>query len=153
MYNDPWFSEKNASTEEPIEAEKVVPVKTEAVVPPQNEKVVPFTTEKVIPVKTEKVLPVKIEKVLPVKTEKEVPVKPEKVEEPIPVQLNKPVQPTSSGKNKKGLGKNISYPMNCVRQNEIQGRNMVFSKAHAYSISFCLTWSIVLHKSTTHSSV
>ena len=29
-----------------------------------------------------------------------------------------------------------------VRQNEIQGRNMVFFKAHAYSILFCLTWSI-----------
>ena len=31
-----------------------------------------------------------------------------------------------------------------VRQNEIQGCNMVFFKAHAYSISFCLTWSMAL---------
>ena len=33
-------------------------------------------------------------------------------------------------------------PMDHVRQNEIQGRNMVFFKEHAYSISFCLTWSM-----------
>ena len=29
--------------------------------------------------------------------------------------------------------------MDHVRQNEIQGRNMVSFKAHAYIISFCLT--------------
>ena len=86
------FSEKPESTEELIEAEKIVPVKTEAVVPSQNEKVVSFETEKVIPVKTEKVMPVK--------TEKEVPFKTVKVEEPVPVQLNEPVQPSSSGMNK-----------------------------------------------------
>ena len=32
--------------------------------------------------------------------------------------------------------------MDHVRQNKIQGRNMVFFKAHAYSISFCLTYII-----------
>ena len=32
--------------------------------------------------------------------------------------------------------------MDHVRQNEIQGRNMVFFKAHAYSISFCLTYIV-----------
>ena len=31
------------------------------------------------------------------------------------------------------------FSMDHVRQNEIQGRNMVFFEAHAYSISFCLT--------------
>ena len=35
--------------------------------------------------------------------------------------------------------------MDYVRLNEIQGRNMVLFKAHAYSISFCQTWSITLH--------
>ena len=38
--------------------------------------------------------------------------------------------------------------MDYVRQNEIQGCNMVFFKAHAYGISFCLTWSIDLTHST-----
>ena len=32
--------------------------------------------------------------------------------------------------------------MDYVRQNAIQVRNMVFFKAHACGISFCLTWSI-----------
>ena len=32
--------------------------------------------------------------------------------------------------------------MDYVRQNETQGSNMVFFKAHAYGISFCLTWSM-----------
>ena len=35
---------------------------------------------------------------------------------------------------------NLAY----VRQNKIQGRNMVFFKVHAYSISFCLTWSMII---------
>ena len=32
--------------------------------------------------------------------------------------------------------------MDYVSQKEIQGCNMVFFKAHAYGISFCLTWSM-----------
>ena len=41
-----------------------------------------------------------------------------------------------------GLHNKYTLTMDHVRQNKIQGRNMVFFKAHAYSISFCLTQSI-----------
>ena len=38
--------------------------------------------------------------------------------------------------------KRFPHKFTYVRQNEIQGSNMVFFNAHAYSILFCLTWSI-----------
>ena len=64
---------------------------------------------------------------------------------PLVVKIRKPIRCFSVIRaecQNRSLGPVPGPSSDYVRQNETQGRNVVFFKAHVYCISFCLTWSM-----------